>query len=137
MPFSPMSWHLVYSLIKLLDASGDSLHKRMNIISEIIGDIAAKKNKMKREKETAEVKELEERINILISDFLILRGGYQPTIENASYIYGKMGYYEMAYDCISNEIKNLIEEFNLLDKDQIKEIPLPGAAYDRVNRGSV
>ena len=44
-----------------------------------------------------------------------------------------MGTYEIAYDAILTEIKSLIEEFNLLGKDDLKEIALPGAAYNRVN----
>lgn len=133
---SPMSWHLVYALIKLIEASGESLHKRMNIISEIIGDIVAKKNGMKREKESPDIIELEKRISVLIEDFSLLRGGYQPSMENSQYIYGKMGTYESAYDAILTEIKSIIEEYNLLDKDQLKEIMLPGAAHSRMNGGS-
>lgn len=134
---SPMSWHLVYALIHLIEASDKSLHTRMNLISEIIGDIEGKKNGMKKEqkKESPETEELEKRINILKSDFAKLREGYQPTMENSVYIYGKMGVYESAYDAILTEIKSLIEEFNLLDKEQLKEIMLPGAAYSRVNGG--
>lgn len=131
-----MSWHLVYSLIQLLEASGDSLHKRMNIISEIIGDIEAKKNGMKREKESSDIEELEKRIQVLKADLYLLRMGYQPPMERSEYVYGKMGIYEIAYDAILCEIKSIIEEFNLVDKDQLKEIQLPGAAYSRMNGGS-
>jgi hypothetical protein len=132
---SPMSWHLVYALIKLIESSDKSLHTRMNLISEILGDIEAKKNGMKKEKDNPDIQELEQRISILKTDFSELRSGYQPTIENSVYIYGKMGTYEIAYDAILTEIKSLIEEFNLLDKEDLKEIALPGAAYSRVNGG--
>ncbi|WOF15997.1 hypothetical protein F1737_04405 [Methanoplanus sp. FWC-SCC4] len=134
---SPMSWHLVYSLIRLVESSGHSLHVRMNIISEILTDIEAKKNGMKREKESPDVIEMEKRIEILKSDFCILRTGYQPSMENSQYIYGKMGVYESAYDSILTEIKSIIEEFNLLDKEQLKEIQLPGAAHARMNGGNL
>jgi chromosome segregation ATPase len=135
---SPMSWHLVYALIKLIESSDKSLHMRMNLISEILGDIEAKANGMKKEKEneTPDIQELERRIKTLKIDFSDLRAGYQPTMENSVYIYGKMGTYETAYDAILTEIKSLIEEYNLLDKEQLKEIMLPGAAYSRMNGGS-
>lgn len=135
MPFSPMSWHLVFTLIKLIEASGESLHKRMNLISEIIGDLVAKKNGMKREKETPTNKELEDRLDILMADFLFLRESYQPTIENQEFIYGKQGDFETSYDCILNEIKSIIEEFPILDQDQVKEIMLSGEAHSKMNGG--
>ena len=132
---TPMSWHLVFALIKLIESSEKSLHTRMNIISEILGDIEAKKNGLKKEKGLLECLELEKRISVLKDDFYELRKGYQPTMENSVYIYGKMGTYEIAYDAILTEIKSVIEEFNLLDKEDLKEIALPGAAYSRVNGG--
>jgi mRNA-degrading endonuclease RelE of RelBE toxin-antitoxin system len=134
---SPMSWHLVFALTQLVLHCGESLHLRLNLISEILGDIDAKKNGMKKAKDLSDsdLQEIEERLLILRNDFSELRIGYQPTMENAQYIYGKMGTYEIAYDAILTEIKSVIEEFNLLDKDDLKEIALPGAAYSRVNGG--
>jgi hypothetical protein len=127
---SPMSYHLFYSLIKLIESGGNTLRFRMNIISEIVTDLEAKKNGMR--KDGKDVKDLSSRIETLKADFSLLRQGYQPTMENQLYDYGKMGTYESAYDSILAEAKSIIEEFNILDRELIKEIALPGAAHAKM-----
>ncbi|EHQ35379.1 hypothetical protein [Methanoplanus limicola] len=127
---SPMSYHLFYSLLKLIESGGNTLRFRMNIISEIVTDLEAKKNGLKSEGK--EVKDLSARIETLKADFRLLRQGYQPLMENQLYNYGKMGTYESAYDAILAEAKSIIEEFNILDRELIKEIALPGAAHAKM-----
>jgi hypothetical protein len=130
----PSSFRLIYTQLKLIESAGAPLLVRLNLMSDVITDIVAMKNGLKR-KNSKHIEELESRVTLLQEEFYLLREGYQPSIERPQYYYGKLGYYEKAFDCLQAEIKSIIIEFNLIDKEAIKEIALEGAAHARINNG--
>jgi len=130
---SPMEWHLIYTLIKQIDMAGESLEARRDLMGEILTDLIAKKNSMLAENpDKVDYLILDDRLKTAWEDFKDLNLMYNPMLDsNTSYFQERQQFTE-AYFSILLELKSIIEEHEIFNKNTFKAIPLPGAAHARV-----
>jgi hypothetical protein len=128
-----MEWHLIYTLIKQIDMAGESLEARRDLMGEILTDLIAKKNSMLAENpDKVDYLILDDRLKTAWEDFKDLNLMYNPMLDsNTSYFQERQQFTE-AYFSILLELKSIIEEHEIFNKNTFKAIPLPGAAHARV-----
>jgi len=130
---SPMEWHLIYTLIKQIDMAGESLEARRDLMGEILTDLIAKKNSMLTENpDKKEYIVLDDRLNVAWEDFRKLNLMYNPMLDTNESYYQERQQFTEAYYSILLELKSIIEEHEIFNKNTFKAIPLPGAAHARV-----
>ncbi|TSA54943.1 MAG: hypothetical protein D4R45_03270 [Planctomycetaceae bacterium] len=127
-------WHLIYTMLRLVENCGNSVHVRLNLIAEAVGDIEAKRRGLLRKKinmlSKKDMEDLDNRIQILRQDIRSLRADYTPCIEDQMYDFSEATRYENAFDSLMTEVKCLVEEYQLLSKEELAEISLTGASWE-------
>jgi hypothetical protein len=128
-----MEWHLIYTLIKQIDMAGESLEARRDLMGEILTDLIAKKNSMLAESpDKADYMILDDRLKTAWEDFKELDLMYNPMLDANESYYQERQQFTVAYFSILLELKSIIEEHEIFNKNTFKAIPLPGAAHARV-----
>jgi len=130
---SPMEWHLIYTLIKQIDMAGESLEARRDLMGEILTDLIAKKNSMLAENpDKVDYLILDDRLKTAWEDFKELNLMYNPMLDANESYYQERQQFTEAYYSILLELKSIIEEHEIFNKNTFKAIPLPGAAHARI-----
>lgn len=118
---SPLSFHMSYVLIALVNNSGNTVYVRMNLLGELIGDISAKIEGKKPKNKEEIIQKLDYNNQLLIG----LRDNYSPMIDSNPYYYKQRAGYDQTIMAITTGLKQILEDHELLKREDMEAILMP------------